>query len=84
MAAIFNVIVRWKPLNPILSKIETLLPKTRMRVTAMAPKQHNQSEHSDQIWAMTTPNANEDTKEYTENLINLYTIVLAAEGQKQI
>ena len=31
-----------------------------MRVTATAPKKHNQSEQSNQIWAMTTPNTNED------------------------
>ena len=57
----YKLIVHWKPLKPILSEIETLLPKTCMRVTATAPKNHNQSEQSDQIWVMTTPNA-----KYTE------------------
>ena len=34
----YKLIVHWKPLNPILSEIATLLPKMCMRVTAMAPK----------------------------------------------
>ena len=32
------MIVHWKPLKPILSKIETLLQKMRIWVTATAPK----------------------------------------------
>ena len=34
----YKLIVHWKLLKPILSEIETLLPKTRMRVMATAPK----------------------------------------------
>ena len=34
----FKLIVHWKLLKPILSEIETLLQKTRMRVMATAPK----------------------------------------------
>ena len=56
----YKLIVHCKPLKPILSEIETLWQKKTMWVTAMAPKRHNQSEQSDQIWAMTTPNTNED------------------------
>ena len=56
----YKLIVHCKPLKPILSEIETLLEKKLMRVTATALKRHNQSEQSDQIWAMNTPNTNED------------------------
>ena len=55
-----KLIVHWKPLKPKLNKIETLLPKMRMLVTATAPKKHNQSELGNQIWLMATPNGNED------------------------
>ena len=34
----YKLIVHWKLLKPILSEIETLLQKTRMRVMATAPK----------------------------------------------
>ena len=34
----YKLIVHWKPVKSILSKIETLLPKTQMLVTATAPK----------------------------------------------
>ena len=43
----YKLIVHWKLLKPILSEIETLLQKTRMRVMATAPKKHNQSKQSD-------------------------------------
>ena len=56
----YEVTVHCKPLKPILSEIETLLEKKLMRVMATALKRHNQSEQSDQIWAMITPNTNED------------------------
>ena len=34
----YKLIVHWKPLKAILSEIATLLPKTRMRVTAIYSK----------------------------------------------
>ena len=37
-AQYYKLIVHWKPLKPLLSEIETLLPKTHMRVTATALK----------------------------------------------
>ena len=55
----YKLIVHWKLLKPILREIDTFA-KTCMRVMATAPKKHNQSEQSDQTWAMTTPNGNED------------------------
>ena len=57
----YKLIVHCKPLKPILSEIrDTFAKRKTMRVTATAPKRHNQSEQSNQIWVMTTPNTNED------------------------
>ena len=56
----YKPIVHWKLLKLILSEIETLLQKTCMWVMATVPKKHNQSEQSDHIWTMATPNGNEN------------------------
>ena len=57
----YKLIVHWKLIKPILSEIETLLQKTRVCGSwQRLQKKHNQSEQSNEIWAMTTPNVNED------------------------
>ena len=55
----YKLIVHCKPLKPILSEIDTLLQKNLCAQRVRLQQRHNQSEQSDQNWAMTTPNTNE-------------------------
>ena len=55
----YKLIVHWKPLKAILSE-RHFCQKRVCGSQRWLQKKQNQSEQSDQIWAMTTLNANED------------------------